>query len=172
MSKSINIENFDFPGFSGAKSQCSVMLLFPENKEHSIVAACTQKKNYIGTSITNGFEIILEKLCSEGLHGVYGEEFKQLLTKTNAKENSFFEKLKSLVKKKNLPIDYYSLFKKNILVWLEVYPPGTGIVDDMITIQRVYITEDGSPVWSNLLTEGYLKEKIGVEYKEVVKNAL
>jgi hypothetical protein len=173
MSKSINIESFSFPGFSGVESQCSIRLLFPENQKDSIVVACTQKRDYTGTSITNGFEMILQKLCSEGLSGVHGAEFKQLLTKITAQESSFLKIFKALVRKnKKSSFDYYGLFEKNILIWLEIYPPGTGIVDDRITIQRVYITEDGSPVWSNLLTEEYLKEKVGVEYKEVVKHAL
>ncbi|WP_040576623.1 hypothetical protein [Methylophaga thalassica] len=173
MSKTINIESFDFPGFSGVESKCSVSLLFPENKENCVIVACTQNKNYTGTSITNGFEIILQKLCKEGLNGIYGEEFKELLAKNIAQESSFFAKLKSLLKSNtNASPNYPELFEKGILIWLEIYPPGTGIVDDRITIQRVYITEDGSPVWSNLLSKEYLEEKIGVKYERIVKNAL
>ncbi len=173
MSNIINIENFDFPGFSGIESKCSVSLIFPENKEDCIIVACTQKKDYTGTSITNGFENILQKLCKEGLNGSHGEEFKKLLTKSIEQESSFFAKLKSLLKSNvELSPNYLTLFEEGILIWLEIYPPGTGIVDDRITVQRVYITEDGSPVWSNLLSREYFENKLGVKYEGIVKYAL
>lgn len=173
MSKKVNIESFSFLGFSGIESKCSISLLFPEDKENCVVVACTQNRGYTGTSITNGFEIILQKLCREGFIGLYGEEFKELLVKNTAQDNNFFSKFKSLLKINTevLP-NYPALFENGILIWLEIYPPGTGIVDDRVTIQRVYMTEDGSPVWSNLLNKEYLEEKIGVEYEGVVKNAL
>lgn len=166
MTQPKDIPQFKFRGFSGIISECSIIIYFP-NENKSAIVICTQKKDYVGTSITNGFELILNQLCDEGLKGDHGEIFRNLLL-DESKEENWIQKVRSkLLKNEKVSLDFYKLFKNKVITWLEVYPKGTGLINDSVMVQRVYVTKDGSPVWSNLLSQSYIEE-LGLKYEDVI----
>ncbi|MEP0073846.1 MAG: hypothetical protein ABJE79_14185, partial [Marinomonas sp.] len=157
MATPIFIENYEFQGFGGVSSKCSLSIYFPTKIEQSALVVCTQKEGAAGTSITNGFELILDKLCREGVRGKHGDDLKEILSKNSSSVEGIFKKLTSYFTNKDIEdLNFYELFKKEVIVWLEVYPECVGIVNDRVTVQRVYVTKDGSPVWSNFLEKEYI----------------
>ncbi|CAH6878578.1 hypothetical protein VCHA40P238_50049 [Vibrio chagasii] len=175
MPETISIKDFHFTGFSGIDSQCSISLLFPETKPSSVVVACTQKKDYYGTAVTTGFELILKTLINNSLNGEYGEELRKLFLEDSPEKQTLTQKLIGLVSNRKPKEKYKSLidlFENDALIWLEIYPEKTGIIDDRITIQRVFLTEDDSPVWSNLIGKEYVENKLNVDYDEVIMHAI
>lgn len=171
--------DFEFVGFGGTDGRCHIRIVQAEEKA-PLVIVCSQYRNYFGTSVTNGFELIVAKLFRDiAEHRIDGLSFdnKQPFFEDDRSAHSVFESLVNLIMPKRYrsssvaKLDIVRLFSS--VIWIEHYPKGTGISSTAATTSVVTLDRDGRPVWqyglSNdvLQASGLNRKQLLVESSEV-----
>ena len=171
--------HFEFVGFGGTEGRCHIRLVRASEKA-PLVIVCSQYQNYYGTSITNGFELIVTKLFRDIAElRVNGFRFDDSLPIVEASRNAqlVFESLLNLMLPKRyrsttaVRLDIVRMFSS--VIWIEHYPEGTGLLPSAATASVVTLDTDGSPVWQHGLskevvqTSGLDRKQLFVEGAEV-----
>lgn len=165
--------DFSFPGFSSQPASC--LLTIHKNSAHrGLVVGCIQKRNYVGTSITNAFESILTAFHERALAGKLGAEvesaYRDVCAVAEAKVlegRSLLRKILDFFLRRSIEISPVQLIESGLILWLEIYPKGTGILESRTTIQRVRIGSDGHPVWSSALDPNGIEKLTGIGAFEI-----
>jgi len=116
--------DLEFKGFSHIPSSCYIDVYSnAEGCSPKLIIVCKQKEDYSGTSITNGFEEIVESVSKH-------------------------EKVISLVDQTPALLE---MICQNIVQWYEVYPKGYLFAKK--SIQQVRLDSGCSPIWGSPLND-------------------
>lgn len=155
--------DFEFVGFGGTEGRCHIRLV-QAGDNSPLIIVCSQYQNYFGTSVTNGFELIVTKLFHDiAEHRIDGFNFDNIqpVLEDNRSAHSVFESLMNLIMPRKYAsaiagkLDIARLFSS--VIWIEHYPKGTGILSTDATVSVVTLDQDGRPVWQYGLSNKVLQ---------------
>jgi hypothetical protein len=166
-----------FSGFHGSAGRCQIRLA-RLNKDKPLVVVCSQYRNYFGTSITNGLEVIVATLfrliANNQIDGISFEAPIPTYDEWNS-DASFFDKILA----KTFPAKYGERFTSNQLdietifkqvVWIEHYPVDTRALSFETHFSLIQLEKNGGAVWRGRPTNTWLIEHTGFGVAELLPN--
>lgn len=170
--------DFEFVGFGGTQGRCHLRLVRASDTA-PLVVVCSQYADYYGTSITNGFELIVTKLIDDIANSrVEGVGFAgPVPTIAGGRSEHLLERLLQRMLPKRyrsssaVSVDFVQLFAS--VIWIEHYPKGTGLLTDVATASVVSLGSDGSPIWRHgvsnevIRASGLSREQLFVEGTDI-----
>lgn len=139
---------FTFRGFSG-DGHCHLTIRTASRGARPTVV-CSQKRNYSGTSITNGLERIARKL--------YQDVALRRLSEQQPRLKKTEDELRAAWKNRPQPVRLQDLYGRSGARWIEHYPAGTGMANGESFREVLFDAED-APLWQATLDlDGAVKE--------------
>jgi hypothetical protein len=133
---------FSYSSGYGIRGQCLLQAWSGSDDNAVLVVACVQPPGYRGISIINAFEVILKEFLTKAEQGEFGKNVRDKL-------NEAWRRAEDSTRRSLL---------HDPVVWLQIFPPGTGVWGDRTAAQRVVLTETDEPVWSGLEHDSDLRQ--------------
>lgn len=169
--------NFHFRGFHGTDGYCHLRIAQKSSKSKMIII-CSQYKNYYGTSPTNAIEIISEKFFYDVINGKIKDIFLSNIFDYEEWQNDTSWLDRMLVKLN--PSKYKYRFKNiylnipkhfNEVIWIERYPPGTGLRDYEDDFRLVSMGDQMDPHWHEKPSDEFIKKETGYILSDLLIDA-
>ncbi|CAB3761706.1 hypothetical protein BPA30113_01650 [Burkholderia paludis] len=147
-------------GFSNIPSRCTIAMA--ARGDDTLTIVCGQPKDYTGTSVTNGVEIISTHLILNVWNGKDAPEYQAFFRR--------YFKDAMLRSKAEKRIVNEHFFSTKGFTWIEFYPAGTGLSDND-SFRRVTFT-DSSPVWHSAMSIDKVINLIGTSlFQQILGSA-
>lgn len=163
-----------FNGFHGSDGRCHIRFC-KESHAMPLVVVCSQYKDYYGTSVTNAFEIIAEKVCYLVANNEVDDirfDFELPLFDQWDQDVNLFDKLLASL----FPSKYRARFLTrklkieevfNHIIWIEHYTEDCFGPDGERRLHRSEFDEDDAPVWSTV-SDPWLRRHTGMSGAELL----
>lgn len=169
--------NFHFTGFYGTEGYCHLRVA-QKSTNSKMIIICSQYKNYYGTSPTNAIEIIAEKFFYDVVNGKI-KDISLQNTFSYEEWHNDVNWIDQLLVKSN-PYKYKHRFKKirlnipkhfNDIIWIERYPPGTGLRDYEDDFRLVSMGDQMDPHWHEKPSDEFIKNETGFILSDLLIDA-
>jgi len=167
--------HFKFRGFHGSPGHCHIRFAKLGN-DRPLVIVCSQYRNYYGTSVTNGIEIIAKSLFNNIVNRQIADVTFDRPIPVRVEWHSdanFFDKFLA----RTFPSKYHERFSTahldlpaifSTIIWIEHYPINHNAYSFQKQYTVVTLQEQGTPSWHGRPSENWLIDKTGFRVDELL----